>query len=440
VTLEPPIAQGRLRTALVATAVGVTLAVVGATGCSTGFSGTEVRGSELYDPAPPSAARNVVVPVNSLGATTLGELAATTDGNVAISPSLLATQLAMVRLGASTATEAEIDLLLGLDNTADGDRMVDSISATEPLLASRTALRRSSDRRGPVVVGSAVALWIQRGTEIDDGYLDALSGHFDTGIRQVDFRSGPETARQAVNRWAGKATDGRVEQMVSRGRITTNTQLLSTAAVWLSAPWLQPFDAGATADAPFTTDTGRVVKVAMMALPPATSTSWGRGSQWQAVELPYLGRDLSMVAIIADPGADDVLQQALSIGFIDEVNSSLTRTRALVRLPRFAFTTQAALSPSLSNLGATTLFNRDQADLTRLAPAERMALTEIIQEVFISVDEEGSTARVAATTRPTSPPTRSDVEVTFDRPFMVWIVDRSSRLPIIAAHIGDPTR
>jgi serpin B len=439
VIVTPHRSPGRFRSIVVVAAVVTTLALV-TSGCSTEFSGTEVRGNAPYGPPPASAVGNVVAPATTLGAAVLAELAATTDGNVAFSPSLLATQLAMVRLGAATASAAEIDALLELDTSADVDQFVASVAATESLLVRREGLQRSSDRRGRIVVGDAVALWIQRGTELGDDYLTALSSAMDSGVRQVDFASGADTARQAVNRWASEATGGRVEQLVTRGRITTSTQLLSTGALWLSAPWLHPFDAAATTDAPFTTDTGRQVQVAMMELPPATGTSWARGPQWQAVELPFLGRQLSMVAIVADPGADDVLDQAFDADFITEVTSALSRTPVVVRMPRFAFTTQAAMSPSLTALGAVTLFNRDQADLTGLAPAERMALSEIIQEVFVSVDEEGSAARVAATTGSSRPSRAADVEVTFDRPFVVLVVDRSSRLPLIAARVGDPTQ
>lgn len=421
-------------------AVVLALLVAVATGCTTGFSGTERRAGTPQDPLPASALRDVAEPLTWLGASVLGELAASTDGNVAFSPSLLATQLAMIRSGAATATAAEIDGLLGLDDSAAGERFVESIGVTAPLLESMVGPRRSSDRRGRVVIAEAVALWIQRGTEVGDSYLEELARTLGAGIRQVDFRSDPELARQAVNRWATDATDGRVEQLAPRGRIGTNTQLLSTGALWLSAPWLHPFDATATTVAPFTTDTGRVVNVDMMELPAATGVSWARGPLWQAVELPYLGRELSMVAIIADPGANDVLERALTAGFITEVTSSLSRTKARVRLPRFAFTTQAVLSPSLTTLGAVTLFDRDRADLTALAPAERLALTEIFQEVFVSADEEGSAARVAVTTNPPGPRRVPDVEVTFDRPFVVWIVDRSSRLPLMAASVGDPTQ
>ena len=430
----------RPATTVFAIALAMAVVVAGAVGCSTGFSGNERRAGTPRNPVPPSAIRNVAQPVSTLGTSVLGELSATIDGNVAFSPSLLATQLAMVRNGTATAASAEIDDLLGLDNTADGDLFVETIGGVTPLLESLNGIERTSDRRGRVVVAEAVALWIQRGTEINDTYLEALARTLGTGIRQVDFRSNAEVARQAVNRWASEATDGRVEQMAPRGRIATTTQLLSTGALWLSAPWVHPFDPAATTDAPFTTDTGRVVSVAMMELPAAPGVSFARGSTWQAVEMPYLGRQLSMVAIIADPGQNEVLEQALTADFIAEVTSALSRTRVVVRMPRFAFTTQTVLSPSLTALGATTLFDRDQADLTRLAPAERLALTEVMQEVFVSVDEEGTAARVAITTSPPKPPRDAEVEVTFDRPFMVWIVDRSTRLPLIAASVGDPTQ
>jgi serpin B len=431
------VASGRIaRVAL----VGALAATVAA--CATGFTGGEVRSTTPRQPVALSEVREISGNVTAGGARVAGRLAASQSGNVAVAPSMLAIQLGMVRAGAATATATEIDGLF--QPTEDpsaptfGDRL-GAVGATEPLLESRAGMQTSTDRRGAVEVDQAVALWLQRGTEVDRDYLETLARNFDTGVRTVDFRSDPETARQAINRWTQQATDGRTEQLVARGLIDAETQLVSSGAQWMSGPWLVPFDPEATRDAPFVTDTGRTVTAPTMRAVAGSGLRWAGGDGWQAVEMPYLGRELAMVAVRTDPGREGLITSELSGTFIDEVLSNLSPRPLDVALPRFSFTSTPALSVTLTDLGVASAFTTDLADFTTLAPSERLALTEVVQEVYLSVDETGSAARVATATQPTQRP-QTVTSITFDRPFLVLVVDRSTSLPLVIARVGDPTQ
>ncbi len=380
--------------------------------------------------------------VTEAGARTISRLASTTGGNVAVAPAMLAAQLGMIRAGARTTTAAEIDQLFGPINDASvpvfGDNL-GAVGALDPLVASRAGVQTSSTRRGAIEVAQAVALWLQRGTDIDLDYLETLARRFGTGIRTVDFRSDPETARQAVNRWTAAATDGQTEQLVARGLIDTETRLLSSGAQWISGPWLEPFDPEATKDVPFVTDTGRSVTVPMMRVVAQTGLSWAEGEGWQAVEMPYLGRELAMVAIRTDPDNERLITSELTGEFISTVLNGLSPRPLDVRLPRFSFTATPTLRAVLTDLGMGSAFATDLADLTGLAPAERLALTQVIQELYLSADESGSSARVASATSPTPRPAAA-TSVTFDRQFLVLLIDRSTGLPLAMARVGDPSQ
>lgn len=409
-------------------------------GCATQFTGSEQRSGAPQQPAQPWKARPVKGPVGTLGTAVMAALARAGSGNVAVSPTVLAVQLAMVRAGAAGTTAPAIDQLFGVQNPAASEELVAATGSIDAVGSDRTGPQRSAVRRGRVDIEQAAALWLQRGTDVDDAYLDTLASVWGTGVRLVDFRSDPERARDAINRWASDTTDGRAEQLVARGRITSSAQLVSTGVLWLSAPWLWPFDPAATRTTDFTTDTGRTVAVPMMQLGRASGLSYAGGDGWQAVELPYLGRQLSMVAVLPAPGRTDEVVNGLSTGLLDDIVGSLRPTAVTVALPRFAFTTQPSLATTLSDLGAGELFDVDRADLTALAPAERLALTDVVQELFVAVDEQGTAARATASTSggATRVPTAA-TEVTFDRPFVVLMVDRASGLVFVAARIGDPT-
>jgi serpin B len=50
-------------------------------------------------------------------------------------------------------------------------------------------------------------VWTQQGYGIQQPYSRALASAFDTGIRETDF-SGPENARQTINKPVEDQTDG----------------------------------------------------------------------------------------------------------------------------------------------------------------------------------------------------------------------------------------
>lgn len=431
--------RGRRRgRALLACAVGTSLL---AAGCAEGFTGTEVRSNEPRSAPAPAEVRAASVAVADLGAQTLRSLAAIEVGNVAVSPSALAVQLAMVAAGADTSSADALDRLIGdvgLTTETAGRTTLDGSVAVP---SGRGGTRRSPQRSGPVSVDTAIALWIQRGPVVAETFLDELGRSHGTGLRQLDFRSDPEGARAAVNLWTGNAVaDSAVDPVTPvapTGSITARTRLLSTAAQTVRAPWLLPFDPLATGPAPFTTATGETVKVPMMALNAPTGLRWGNGTDWQAVGLPYLGRELFVVVAVADPGAPD-LTARLDGQLVTRIIESLAPRALSVRLPRTSINLATSLTRVLSEAGAGIVFDTDLADLTAAAPTERLALTDVLQAVRLELDEEGSDARAATLSDPSRRPPTQPTDVTVDRPFLLMVVDLPTRIPLLMANVVNP--
>jgi serpin B len=381
-----------------------------------------------------------------LGARVL-ETRAPQTGNVALSPSLLAAQLGTIRAGARTTTASEIDALFTVTETNQGvagDQVVAAPTVTDlggaiALLDSRSGRERSSTRSGRVAVDHDLALWLQRGTDVDDAYLATTGRAFGIGVRPLDFRSAPESARDAINRWAVDASDGTVEQLLSRGQVSGATRLLSTGLLGLAAPWHYPFTTAATRESTFTTDTGREVRVDMMRLRAPSGVGVAAGPDWESVTLPYLGGEFAMVVIVPAPGALNNVQARLADGLIDQVRRATRPQPVTVRLPRVAFTSELVLADELVSLGARSLFDVDTADLTGLAPSERLALTDVIQQVFLSIDEDGTGAGAATVSTPEATVPSGSPVITADRPFLVVVIDRLSGTPVLLGRVGDPS-
>lgn len=414
------------------------LVPLGVAGCVEEFTGTELRSEATQETVGPAAVRSVSQEVTALGADVLRTLAARDAGDVAVAPGALAVQLSMVAAGAATSSATALDALLGgvglTTSTAGRATIEGAVSVPD----GRGGTRRSPERSGSVSVETAIALWIQRGPTVAEAFLDDLAVAHGTGVREVDFRSDPEGARAAMNLWTSGATNEAVAEVAPGGSVTAVTRLLSTAAQVVQAPWLLPFDVEATQPGTFTTASGEVVEVPTMVVEAPIGLRWGAGPGWQAVGLPYLGRELMVVVAIADPGAPPLtsrLDADLVTGMIDAL-----RPRPLtVRLPRFSLDETVSLSGVLADLGAGVVFDTDLADLTVAAPAERLALSDVLQAIRLDVTEEGSGGS-AATVTPGDvnlPPTSREVVV--DRPFLLMVLDVPSRIPVLLAEIVDPS-
>ena len=429
-----PAARRWRRAAVVATALSV-LVLAGTQACTSGGTGQELLGPPPNDAPPDTAFGRAADPVGALGASVLGALATSRAGNVAVAPVVLATQLASVRAGANGDTATAFDNLVpappGAPPAFAGP--LGLVGKATVALNRRSGEQRSAARQGSVEFIAEATLWVQRGTEIDPVYLAAVETGLPVGVRAVDFRSNADSARAAINRWVADRTGGRTAQLVSRGEVRPTTQLVSTGAQWLAAPWLWPFDPLDTQAADFTTDTGRTTPVPMMRLGAPGGIGVTSDGAWQAVELPYLGGSLAMLVVLGPNSTEPPGPDQLS-----RLRAGLRPGPVVVRLPRFSFTSRETLTGPLAELGVGGATDREQADLTVMAPLERLALSEVVHEVFIAASEDGSAATaVTALTGGGGTPPGAETMV-FDRPFWVVVIDRPTGLPLVMARVADP--
>ncbi len=78
------------------------------------------------------------------------------------------------------------------------------------------------------------------------------------------------------------------------------TRLVLTNAIYFNPAWLYPFSESKTGDGTFRLLDGREVIAPMMTQ--TESFGYAEGERYQAVELLYRGRDLSMVILLPQTG------------------------------------------------------------------------------------------------------------------------------------------
>ncbi len=358
---------------------------------------------------------------------------ATGQTNVVLSPTSIALALAMARAGARGQTAVEMDAVMhGLasdDNAA-------WLNALDQALATRSGtFKDDSGADLPVALRIANAPFAQQGMPLEKAYLEALASRFGAGLRLVDYVAATEQARKLINGWVDGQTEHRIPELLVPGVLTPDTRLALVNAIYLKAPWLTPFPAESTKPGAFTLADGSAVEIPMMAT--TATMRYAAGAGWRAVEIPYIGDSLAMTVVVPDDLA--TFEQALTAGQLASIIGGLAETQVSLTFPTFSIETKAELGDVLAALGMPSAFD-GRADFSGITTAERLAISNVIHQANIDVDEKGTEAAAAtavvmrATAMPAEP-----VTLRVDRPFLFALRDVPTGAILFLGRVADPS-
>ncbi len=242
-----------------------------------------------------------------------------------------------------------------------------------------------------------------------------------------------------INAWTGEQTGGKIDKLISEQALTGLTRLVLVNAVYLKAPWRQPFDVGRTHAGPFTRSDGSTVQVPMMA-EEIGDARYGRVDGWQAVELRYAGDALAMTIVLPDRALEAFGGELDGDRLARVLRSVAPVGRVALSLPKWTFRTNRPLKENLAALGMPTAFDERKADFSGMTAEEKLLIDDVLHEAFIAVDEAGTEAAAATAVmmRTESMPV-IDAEMVVDRPFLFVIHDVATAVPLFIGRVTDPT-
>ncbi|MGD0248597.1 MAG: serpin family protein, partial [Candidatus Limnocylindrales bacterium] len=254
-------------------------------------------------------------------------------GNLVASPTSIALSLAMVTPGARGATATEIDQVLhSFGSNGQGAEIVALLKS----LQSKTTATKPA-----IELDVSNAAFAQRGMTLEPAYLDALSSTFGGGVGTLDFRTDPEGARLAINKWASDRTHGRIPAVLKQGDITDMTRIALANAIYLKAGWTYPFDPDVTKPLPFTNAAGQTVSVPTMAI--SKPFKYGTGTGYRAIELPC-GKDKTLSMMIIVPSDMSSFVEGLDASKLDAIVGGEETPMVVLNLPKFSAETRVDLA------------------------------------------------------------------------------------------------
>jgi serpin B len=356
------------------------------------------------------------------------------NGNLFYSPYSISLALAMTYAGALGETEGQMADTLHF--TLPQDRLHPAFNGLDLELARRGEGAEGRDGEG-FRLHIVNAMWGPVGYPFLSQFLDLLAQNYGAGLRLLDFANAPEESRVTINEWVGEQTEGRIEDLVPQGVIDPATALVLTNAIYFNAAWAEPFETDLTQDGPFYLLDGGEVSAPMMRH--TASFGYAEGEGVQAVELPYDGRELSMVILLPEAGQFEMFEGSLDAGQVDGIVEGLAHRQVALTMPKLEFESGFSLKDSLAALGMPDAFT-GAADFSGMTGSRELFIGDVVHKAFVSVDEAGTEAAAAtAVVMEKLAMPEEPVEVTVDRPFIFLIRDIETGAILFVGRVIDPS-
>ncbi|PYI84208.1 MAG: serpin family protein [Verrucomicrobia bacterium] len=377
---------------------------------------------------------------------------ATGDENLCVSPYSIESALAMTFAGAEGETRTEMARVLHLPNDGAVPTSFSALQRSLEEMSAKTAdLVKESKRFGgpsePITLSIANRLFAQKGYNFREAFLSLVKQNYGAAFEPLDFVTDLAAATQHVNKWVADETRDRIRDLIPAGALNNMTRLVLANALYIKAPWADPFSDKTTHPEPFHVHGGAPVDVPMMRK--TAEFGYVKRDGFTAVSLPYVGDDLQFLVLLPDDvNGLDALESKLTANVLAEC-AKLEARDVDLHLPKFKLEPPTiALAKRFQTLGMKSAFDqpRGSADFDRMAPRkpnDYLYISQIFHKTFIAVDEKGTeaaaaTAVVMMKATAIAGPKPQPIEVKVDHPFIYAIQHVPSGVCLFLGRVTDP--
>ena len=368
---------------------------------------------------------SIATSVNTLAIRLYSELSQQ-EGNLFLSPQSISTALAMIYAGASRDTKTQIAKVLQL--SGNDFTIHSNFGQLERSISSSS---QSSEGYQLILDNK---LWIQQDVLLRAKYAELLYDAYQTGIKTANFQADTEKERQRINSWVKEKTAGKIAELLSADKVTPQTQLILTNVIYFKGKWQTPFNPEETQDRPFLKLDGTEVNVKMMHQ--KAKFRYLEDEYVQSIEIPYKttsGKSgLSMVILLPKESKNFALVEKKLKDYLEPKMESQEMS---VYLPKFKMNSAFQLETHLQKLGMVDAFDSAKADFSELTDKKGIAISTMVHQAFVEVNEEGTEAAAATATIVSRG--RSNV-FRADHPFIFLIKDVQSGAVLFLGRMLNP--
>jgi serine protease inhibitor len=362
----------------------------------------------------------------------LGALPAGAAENVVVSPWSISSALAVLTPACDPPARAELERAFAGGSAHGGASAVgDDVVAGLAEDAAMIAGERSWSAEAVLTVANT--LWVDEGRTPVPEFIPTLDRWPGAALRFAPIGADPEAARQAVNADVAATTRNLVPEILPVGALTPDDRTVIANALYLFVPWLEPFAASRTEDAPFR---GPGVTRAAPTMRAEQELAYA-GDGWEYVGLPL---DLGFRAEILRPpaGHGDPGHAVPDAATLLALRGRARDHRVDLHLPRLRAERATPLEEPLQELGVRRIFSSDLS--VGLVTEEPLRISVACHAAVLRMDETGieGAAATALVGRAVAYRQLPEVEVRVDRPFVLLVTHQRTGAIAFAAHVREP--
>jgi serine protease inhibitor len=378
---------------------------------------------------------------------------ATGNENLCVSPFSIESALGMTFAGADGDTRTQMARVLHFPSDASTvaasfaslQHSLEEMSAKTAELAKKP--RQFGGPSEPITLNIANRLFAQKDYDFRQDFLSLVKQNYGAAFEPMDFVADPKAATQHINKWVADQTRDKIRNLIPMDALNKLTRLVLANALYLKAPWADPFSEKTTQPEPFHIHGGAPVNVSMMRK--TERFGYAKREGFSAVSLPYAGDDLQFLVLLPDEANGlRAVESKLTANVLAECAKLETQDVDL-HLPKFKLEPPTiALAEKLQALGMKSAFDIPQGstNFDKMAPRkpnDYLYISNVFHKTFIALDEKGTEAaaatavvmmRATAMRGPKPPP----IEVKVDRPFVYAIQHVPSGVCLFLGRVTDP--
>uniref|UniRef100_A0A4W6CEC1 Serpin domain-containing protein n=2 Tax=Lates calcarifer TaxID=8187 RepID=A0A4W6CEC1_LATCA len=279
-------------------------------------------------------------------------------------------------------------------------------------------------------VGNGIA--VRSGFTPLEKFLKDVKHYYSGEIFNVDLTK-PEEAAAEINRFIANKTQDKIKNMVQD--LDPALVMVLINYVYFRGEWKYPFSHDQTYKADFHADRTTTVQVDMMMRTGFYNIYRDAANHTTVIMLPYKGSS-SMMIVLPDEGKMVEVEGYINKEYIRHWQDSVSMKYVELYLPKFSVSADASLDNTLKEMGITNAFGGN-ADFSGMSDTIRLEVSKASHKAALSVTEMGTEA--AATNIFDLVYRFLPETVRIDRPFLVFILESSTRNILFMGKINNPT-
>lgn len=343
----------------------------------------------------------------------------TTDGteNALISPYSVMQALAMTANGAEGNTKAEMEEVLG---------GIDIDTLNEYLYTQRI-----NQGSGLYTANSVWTINDERRISVYPEFIQKNVNYYNADIYKASF---DESTVEDINSWVYDNTDGMIKKLVEK--IDPLNVMYLINAVSMDVEWESKYYEHQVGLSKFTAADGTVQDAEVLN---SRENYYIEDENASGVYKYYRDRKYAFAAILPDEGV--TLPEYIA-GLTPERLSGLLAkpeefTSVVTSIPKFSYDYDVKLKEALTDMGMSDAFDVEKADLTGIGKSEYpLFISNIIHKTSIELSEEGTRAAAVTSVEIAAGDAMPMHEVIINRPFLYFIVDTETNLPVFMGTVA----